>query len=58
MEEYVKKFGKKEKKQDKDEEEEDPNEQVNDKDQDELFYYSKEDKAFKVFNPRTKKWSA
>lgn len=58
VEEYVKKFGKKEKKKDIDEEEADPNEAENQNEQDELFYYSKEDKAFKVFNPRSKKWSA
>ena len=27
-------------------------------DNDSLFYYSKEDQAYKVFDPRTKKWSA
>ena len=80
MDEYVKKFGKKQDKNHKDDDDDkDPfnpfnvpsnkrgNTTINnDKDDDDdldaddesgLCYYSKEEKQFKIFDPRTKKWS-
>ncbi|CDW88320.1 rna binding domain protein [Stylonychia lemnae] len=74
VEEYVKKFGKKEKKDNNDKEGdqdeqsfEDAENNLNknakeaDKNDDEddsgLFYFSKEEKQFKIFDPVTKKWS-
>lgn len=69
VQEYVKKIGKN-KKGDKDEEEEKDFEEYQDGKEDDLnnakdaksdsdfYYYSKEDKQYKVYNPKTKKWSA
>lgn len=62
VEEYVKKFGKKDKKQgDQDEEDKDEDDEPEAKneieDESGLYYYSKEERLHKLFDPRTKLWS-
>eukprot|EP00347_Sterkiella_histriomuscorum_P022714 403337435 len=80
VEEYVKKFGKKDKQNDQDEDEQnnnaelkphrqskfskDPNQYDDDdqegdgNDESGLFYYSKEDKQYKIFDPTTRLWTS